>query len=129
MGERFSVFNNGNGWRIEFAFHGAVRVLTLDEAEELKITLKSAIEKAQAFEALHGDGEKGEEPPAGLFHGPGLPPREINDKPTSSPTRIEWTLWAKDVAYRITAKWYLSNEEATIAIQNALLTMPIVPKE
>ena len=57
--ENVNVYNNGHGWRISFPFQRAVRVLTVDEAKELRDVLSSAIEYAET--ASHptepGEGE------------------------------------------------------------------------
>ena len=43
--EEVEVYNNGHGWRIAFSFQGARRVLTDEEAAELKELLEKALAK------------------------------------------------------------------------------------
>jgi len=43
--EVVSYYNNGNGWRISFQFQGANRILTVEEAKDLKRKLSWALEE------------------------------------------------------------------------------------
>jgi len=56
--EEVEIYNNGRGWRIAFSFQGARRVLTVEEATELKELLEKAL--AQTLSRAVSPGKKGE---------------------------------------------------------------------
>ena len=56
--EVVSYYNIGNGWRVSFQFQGASRVLTVEEAKDLKRKLSWALKEIASQPVIEADAEK-----------------------------------------------------------------------
>jgi len=54
--EEVEIYNNGHGWKIAFSFQGARRVLTVEEATELKELFEKALAQTLSRAAFKSPG-------------------------------------------------------------------------
>lgn len=58
MNKVVSCYDNGHGWRIAFEFQGARRIITVDQAVELKRGLDWALGEIASQPIIQADAEK-----------------------------------------------------------------------